>query len=356
MPTTIGDPALLSHLHRGTNIAAPCTPCLTTIQAAPIFCYDCGAAVPPDCLLCPECGACSFSETETRPRAGVQTPKHADLPWPWTVLHGWPSGFLVSLSGGPGSGKSSLAAVLDPSVWLTSEQTPKQVRVMFDRVAPAGRPLICPVSSPAQVADAIDQVAEGLIVLDSLTHCGTWTEQLEILEYLAEWTRARSGRRSLPILQVNAAGDAAGLTAVPHLVDACADLYSDTVGLRRIGTWKNRGGPLDCRYFVVDKDGLNRPPFDRYAWSVEGDPGRYILHAWPLPKARWADVLTGLFERVTESEGGSVAVTVAEPGVAGAGVRVTGYDAGILEPADIADRRRFAEAHGLRWINPTPQP
>lgn len=317
-----------------------------------LYCHRCGTLKPACEAVCPSCNGTDFDARVTRPTVPGKDPSPIELPEPWSVLGQWPAGSTVSLAGAPGTGKSSLgmllveahrAAGLD-ACWFASEQTPKQVadvgrRVMGATRYPKAAPQVVPTSGPEDVEEMLPKLGAGLLVLDSLTHAATWDGQVAILELVDGWVSEGADRRALVVLQVNSKGEGAGALAIPHLVDACGDAWGDDWGLHRLGLWKNRHGPTDVAYYRLGAGGVEEPSFESAAWSVEGSPGRYELHPWPMPGARWAGVLDALFE----GEAGPVL------GIAAAGVSVPGYPDGIFEPLDVAARRRFAEAHGLRW-------
>ncbi len=270
------------------------------------------------------------------------------LPGPWEVLHIWPEATVVSVTGGPGTGKSTLLAMLKPDLWATAEQTPRRAVVTLVRAQRAiaeeyERRDIAPIKTPRDVEARLVDLPGGLFALDSLTRVGAWDEQVRILEVIAEWTHAGEGRRAVVILQHNKRHEGAGLNSVPHLVDACLDVYQDISGLRVLSCWKNRSGDPTARYFQLGADGVRSPDFGRAAWSVEGDAGAYTLHPWPLRGAMWGGVLDALFGR------GGRELGVAVPGIAGCGIYQPGYPRNVLEPGDVEQRQRFAEAHGLTW-------
>lgn len=302
-------------------------------------CYDCGSPVPAGGgLTCESCGGTHFVRGGTRPSRATPSDSYA-LPWPWDGLGAWPAGAVVALTGGPGSGKSTIAAVLRPSTWGTAEQTPKQVGPFFRRLG-LPVPLVFPCTAPGSVRDALRETERGLFVLDSLTQVGAWHEQAQVLDAVTTWARSQPGRYALVILQINSRGDAAGLLELPHMVDAmCGVVKDEESGLRMVSASKNRNGPLFSRLFGLDARGLTH--LDRLAegasYSVEGGPGAYRLHPWPLPGARWA----GLLDKRKPPTG-----------YASAAILAPSYARGVLEPADVGERRAYAEAHGLTWLDP----
>ena len=306
-----------------------------------LYCYDCASPVPTGNLLCPRCGGATLSKGAARPTetAQLETPP---LPEPWAgVLQAWPEGSVVGIFGPKGSGKSSLCWRLRPDWVLTSEQTVHACAVALQRIQGADRrpTEIRTVRRPDDVRAKLGQVHQGLVVLDSITRCGGLHGAREALEALAEWCQAGPGRRAVGVLQVNAKGRPAGLTENEHLTDAIVGVAVEESGLRRLFAEKNRSGGLGSRYFQLTASGLEAGHFP-YSYSVEGPAGAYRLEPYPSREARWQGVLHAAF---SANEG-------ARPGLASAGRLVPGYPGGRLEPADVEQRRIFAEAHGLEWF------
>lgn len=342
-------------------------------------CYDCGARVPADYLACPDCGSCNLTIGRGRPTRIVDQQAHAiDLPYPWDALGIWPDQTLIALVGPPGSGKSTLAAALDPDLWITTEQTIRLAAIMMDRTGadpeiveidgvtmpdpppvdtrsstpeqPDGPTSVDtspstlgeadgPVSRRATLPEAVGE-ASGVVVVDSITEVGHHDEALEGVRWLRQWVDAAPDRRAVVVVGVNAAGRAAGRKAIIHLVDQYVFVRPSEDGSRSFDIQKNRSGPEDNVYFRINAAGVVRPRFP-YAYSVEGSPGSYSLVAYPDKRAKWQGVIE---QRVKQKQ--------PIRGVAGAGTVVPGYPFDLLQPSDVESRRRFAELHGLKWINP----
>lgn len=302
------------------------------------YCIRCLTPKRPGYLLC-LCGSSSFGAGDRPLQAELlyQSAPYA-LPWPWDVLGDWQPGTLTLLAGGPGSGKSSLAAVLQPSLWVTTEQQPKEAASLLARCCAGDVPPVQPVRDPQQARQAFDRASPGVWVLDSITEAGSWDEQQHLLRHIAERTR-ETGSRSCIIQQINAKGEGAGMMALPHLVDASGLIEKDEV--RRLTFWKNRGGAIGSTIFALGARGVVRPELRRASYSVEGSAGRYRLHPWPLPGAKWAGLFDVAWSRPDR----------AQPGLACAALPVAGYPDGVLHPLDVEDRRRFAETNGLKWID-----
>lgn len=299
------------------------------------FCVRCLRRRRPGFLLC-ACGGDSFSSGALQ---AIELYKATPYPlrFPWHVMGDWQPGTLTMIAGGPGGGKSSLAALLDPDGWLTTEQDPAEAASILAR---CGTGAVCPV----EAVEGCDGVREGIAklepggvyVVDSISAAGTVPAQGELLHDLAKWTRA-TGSRLLVIQQVNGEGEGAGLTAMPHLVDAAALIEQDDV--RRISFWKNRGGPIGSVIFDLDERGVTRPELGDASYSIEGKPGRYRLHSWPQGGGKWGALFDFAWAKAP-----------AVPGLATAAIPVLGYRGGTLKPLDRRARKAFAEAHGLIYV------
>lgn len=334
-------------------------------------CYDCGARVPSTYLLCPECASGHITAGRGRPRVVVDESADAiELPYPWSALGLWPDQTVIALVGPPGSGKSTLAAQIQPDVWITTEQTIRRAAQLMERVGadpeiveihgvrpaepgPDDEPdadrarFDTRVSKPGRretLAEAIEGHS-GVVVVDSVTELGHHDRALEATRLLREWVDAQGDRRAVVIVGVNAAGQAAGRKQLIHLVDQFVFIEPHDDGSRSFNIQKNRSGPEDNVYFRIDERGIRRPSFP-YAYSVEGAPGAYQLVPYPTRGAKWQGVIERYQQTMLRGEPGDLS------GLAGAGQFVPGYPDNTLQPADVDARRRFAELHGLTWINP----
>lgn len=298
-------------------------------------CYDCAGAVELNDLLCPHCASSSLTCGRARPtRAGSSST--LTLPHPWSVMGRWDVGGVVSLAGPPGSGKSTLAALTSPVLWLTFEQTPGQAAGMLRRVATGELPEIVELHESQALLRELHSVVRGMVVLDSLTAAAGLDEQVQIMKGIVRWARG-GDRRALVIRGVTSDDSAAGRRQLDHQVDVTCVVQQSEDGLRRLSVEKNRFGPLQSSYFAIGAHGVASPSWP-YSYSVEGKPGAYALHPYPMEGARWAGLLARRFGDTPE------------PGWASAGRVVSGYAGGRLVPADEAERRAFAERHGLRWL------
>jgi hypothetical protein len=223
-------------------------------------------------------------------------------------------------------------------LWVTTEQTPNQAGQLLARCCRKERdlPALYPAYSPKQVVKAVEGQLSGLVVLDSITASGSWIEQADILYSLVALVQAR-GMRLLVIQQVNGSGTGAGLTELAHLVEAVGAVEKSI--LRRLDFSKNRMGAVGSALFCLGADGVTAPDLSAASYSVEGEPGAYSLHPYPLPGAKWS----GLFKQSWKDG-------LAVPGLASAAIPVPGYPGGVLLPQDVEARRAFAERHGLLWV------
>ncbi len=303
------------------------------------FCYRCGTPWLDQFANCTSCGASDRGVDEARPLHSVEGDTKL-FPGPWQMVP-WPRQGAVVLAGGPGSGKSSLSALIRPTLWLTKEQQPKPVGEMFRRLLPPECvPVVTVVNSAEDVRNALSKISYGPVVVDSLTALGL-KEGLAAGLAVVEWARRRNDR-ALAICQVITSGDMAGYNQIPHLFDAVIFTSADPQGVRRMQVTKSRWSALGASYWSFDGDGrIDTPDFDA-SYSVEGKPGNYYLHPFPVRGAKWAGMLG------VAAESGDL-----RPGYASAAVAADYMPNGFLFPTDIYERQHFAERHGLAWLSPS---
>lgn len=304
----------------------------------PRYCYACGTPWEESEICCPSCGGTDPSRGSARP---TQEVKHDSLRFdgPWELLPWIPTG-SVAMFGGPGAGKSSLAALIRPRMWITKEQEPRPVGDMFRRLLGEHMPDVRVADNAEDVALALSECERGPVVIDSLTAFGL-KDALITAHMVVEWAR-RNNDRVLAIVQVNKEGQLAGYMEIPHLFDAIVNVTPDPWGVRSFRVSKSRWSSLGAVYWSFDKSGkIQMPKFDA-AYSVEGEPGEYWLHPYPIKGAKWSGLLNAM-----ASSG------VLRPGYACAAVEASYLPCGFLEPMDAAERRAFAERNGLSWIDPT---
>lgn len=302
-----------------------------------VYCYDCAAAFDAETLVCEKCGCSVLSAVEIAPSKYTE-PDPYELAGPWRALRSFPPGSLVVLAGGPGSGKSSLAALLFPERWLTSEQAVNQATgtIAFIQGEDYEAPLIRSIVDPLDLENALEETFSGLVVLDSVSELGGPTEQEDAMCVLRTWVRGGPDRRGIAILGETKAGLPAGPRKLQHMGEVLAEIDADEVGHRRLCVRKNRHGPLNTRYFEITGAGVGDAQFP-YAYSVEGPPGAYRFSVVPTKGAKWQDLIAA-----RASDLGA--------GVAGVGRRSPHAPGGFIIPPDVAQRRAFAEAHDLEWV------
>jgi hypothetical protein len=237
-----------------------------------------------------------------------------------------------------------MAALVEPTLWITKEQEPKPVGMMWRRLLPhIPVPPVAAVNVPRDVQHLLDLHSTGPIVLDSLTAFGL-RDALLIAHMLVNWCQDNN-ERVLAVLQVTKSGDSAGYMEIPHLFDTMINLSPDPWGVRAFRVLKSRWSALESVYWSFDADGRIDTPAFPAAYSVEGKPGQYWLHPFPLSGAKWAGMLDVL-------QGNGKRPSLLRPGIACAAVAASYMDQGFLLPMDDHERRRFAEANGLTWLTP----
>jgi len=303
-----------------------------------LYCYECGTPWDPMELRCLGCGGVESAESASRPMKTARDDVKC-FKGPWRLLP-WPRQGTVGMFGGPGAGKSSLAALIRPQLWLTKEQVPKPVGGLFKRLWPDGHmPLVRTVNTAEDVRQALLTTTEGPVVLDSATALGL-REGLIASHHLVEWAQTHNDR-TLCIIQVTKTGQNAGFNEIPHLFDAIVNISPDAFGVRAWRATKSRWSDLGATYWCFDKDGRITTPDFPAAYSVEGAPGGYWLQPFPLKGGKWYGLLAAMASH-----------EMLEPKMASAAVRAPYMPTGFIEPMDVPERRRFAEAHGLTWVSP----
>ena len=306
-------------------------------RATQFYCYRCGTPWQDQALICDECGGTDRAAETARPSITVDNDIET-FDFPWEEIE-WPTQGSVVLYGGPGSGKSSIASKVKPTNWLSKEMDPKPVGRMLRRVCPGPVPAIWMVHSAKDVGVALSQITKGPIVLDSLTALGM-QEALLAAHMLIDWCKHYNDR-VLAILQINKSGEGAGYMQIPHLFDTVVELNKDDMGLRLLNVPKSRWSGLTSKYWTFDNKGQIIMPKFSAAYSVEGTPGEYWLHPFPMSGAKWNHMLDML------SDAGKL-----QQGTASAAIHAAYMPNGFIEPADVNERREFAERHGLTWVDP----
>jgi len=305
---------------------------------ATYFCYKCGTPWQITEIQCRSCGHWDRALSEARPLIEV-VGDTAAFSGPWELLP-WPNQGTVVMFGGPGAGKSSLAGLIRPTLWMTKEQEPKPVGAMFRRLLGTEyMPRVVVVDTADEVEHQLQLLKAGPVVLDSLTALGL-REGLKAAHVMVRWARENNDR-CLAIAQVNKGEQLAGYNEIPHLFDAVVNVTPDPWGVRAFRVTKSRWSPLDSVYWTFNKEGVIGSPDFAAAYSVEGEPGLYWLHPFPMKGATW----NGLLAQQAGDE-------CLEPGSACSAIRASYMPNGFLQPNDVHERRRFAERHGLTWIDP----
>lgn len=302
------------------------------------YCYACGTTWSPGYITCVACGATDKGAGTSRPVVHVKDDTQCFM-GPWEMLP-WPRSGAVGMYGGPGAGKSSLAAMIRPRVWITKEQVPKPVGEMFRRLWGDGwMPQVHAVQDSGDVAKVLEMHYKGPIVLDSATALKL-KDGLLASEMMVKWAQDRNDR-VLIIIQINKDQQAAGYMEIPHLVDAVVNISPDPWGVRSFRINKSRWSALGATYWGFNAEGKVEVPDFPASYSVEGSPGEYWLHPFPIRGSKWSGLLAALS-----------ADEQLKPRHASAAVRAPYMEHGFVEPMDVHERKRFAESHGLKWIKP----
>ncbi len=208
---------------------------------------------------------------------------------------------VVLLAGEPGVGKSTLALEVaarapGPTLYLTGEETPAQVRRRADRTNAVHDGLfLAAVRDLDEVRSHVQQVRPTLLVLDSvqtITAAGVdggagGPSQVRAVTAALVDAAKRSGTTTLLVGHVTKDGAVAGPRLLEHLVDVVLLFEGDRHSrLRLLRGLKNRFGPSDeVGCLDLDETGLR---------SIL-DPARLFLSANPeaVPGRCWTVTLEG---------------------------------------------------------------
>jgi len=313
------------------------------------YCRRCGTPWRDQWVVCDGCGASSSNRVLGYARPTVDAEgDEITYKGPWKRLP-WPGQGAVALHGGPGSGKSSMAALLldddheksEGGVWISKEQDPKPIGKMMRRIIPNRTlpPPLFRVEKPQDVFGLLQTISKGPVIVDSLTAFGL-REALHVAHIVHSWTKDNN-ERSLCVIQVTKEGSAAGYMEIIHLFDAIIGLGSDKWGVRQFRIEKNRWGPEGASYWQFGNGGhIEKPSFDA-SYTIEGNPGSFHLHPYPLQGAKWC----GIFD-LLDSE------NLLRPGLASAAHYAPYMPTGFIKAPQNEERKRFAMESGLQWIEP----
>lgn len=245
------------------------------------------------------------------------------------------------LSGGPGSGKTTICIAANPNIISSSEQENEQVAGIWYRVhKERPSPILTNCTTWEELAEDLMVLQEGeLGLVDSISQLAAGPHTPLVLRRAVKNIREK-GAVAIFITQYTKDGEMLGPNELRHMVDVVATIPDDPFGLRRLSVVKNRFGALFTQYFSLGEEGVKEQSF-RWAYSVEGPPGRYSLHLFPMSGAKWAGIFSAFEEAGVRVEG-----------VASAAVTSSIYETGFVEPDDVEWRMKFAADHGLAWIDP----
>ncbi len=303
-------------------------------------CYRCALPILENAASCPRCGSTDIDTRRSRP-ANYGQRGFVELPHPMRNLRMKKGGTML-LSGGPGSGKTTICMATKPKIVSSSEQENEEVASIWYRVHGNDEevPIISTCTTWEELEEDLLQLAEGeLGVVDSISQLASGPESSKILSRAIRSIREK-GAIAIFITQYTKDGDMLGPNELRHMVDVVSSIPDDPSGMRRLAVHKNRFGPIFAQYFSIGEHGVQEQNFP-WAYSVEGPPGRYSLHLFPMGGAKWSGILDAF-------EGAGVRVS----GIATAALVSRIYETGFVEPDDVTWRMKFAADHGLAWVNP----
>jgi hypothetical protein len=307
------------------------------------YCSLCGTERRPGDFVCPACGATTWS-AELPIGVVPPEPEGADVSGPLAGLWRLPFGKVALWHGPPASGKSSLAYLTLPGADVVSpEQEPGLVARYRDRLGVPQTRTTSPEfdENGVLVRLGVEERRPRELIYDSISVAH---DDVGVAQFLVDWC-ASTGARCIAIAHETVAGTAWGGNTIPHLVHARLRVFREPTGGRLVEIGKDRSGP-DGR--VIPWRMPTDPPVPAKFVSVEGAPGRYRLVEHPAGKngAEWA----GPLEAAELGE-----LKLPDPPVAVAAKRSRLYAGGWAEPADVDERRAFAEGRGFTFFRPAPE-
>lgn len=343
-------------------------------------CRDCGYEAPRWLGRCPACSGWNTME-ETRQRAGLRPAAGSAgggaEPLSIAALDavecariqtgmgeldavlggGLVAGSLVLLGGDPGIGKSTLLlqlclglarAAVAPVLYVTGEESPRQVRLRADRLCPAsaaaggardgeGRGLpqnlfLLPATSVDEIEEAVGRLCPAFLAVDSIQT--VWVPDVDASPGSVVQVREAAGRflrlakergvTTWLVGHINKEGVLAGPKVLEHLVDVVLYLEGERHGMHRLlRSAKNRFGPTsEVAVFSMSAGGLEavaNPSALLLSERASGSPGSAVAAACEGDRAFLVEVQAlvcraagGVPRRVAQGvDAGRVAVILA---------------------------------------------
>lgn len=293
---------------------------------------------------CPGCGCAEYHHI-VRGNRVKGTVRVKELQGVIGKIVGLPASYVLLISGRRGSGKTTLALEAMTRPWVvTTEMDPALVVNYARRI---GQRLEA-VSVPSWAEDGssdwslnIEDERPRDIVVDSISASGA---PLAALEAVRAWC-LRTGSRAIVVAHQTKAGEAAGQAAMLHLADVELEIDIEAEH-RTLRAKKNRFGGLKQAVFDLRQVGPSQAVRNRY-YSIEGHGGDFRLVAYPS-QGPHAAYLAAVDRARAEGED----LELPPPPVAVSAQPSRLYPSGWVEPADVDDRRAFAEACGVPYFSP----
>lgn len=172
----------------------------------------------------------------------------------------WPEGQFLLLQGGPGSGKSSLAAhiaaEIDNVTWYTAEQPAAAVEGMFVRL---GLESFIPTvwsGEPQDLATLPPPKKGQVYIIDSITTMDA-VQQERFTENFVK-PLAQSGGRALLLAQTYKARHSLAYTRLHEYTVGILKLVRDRLGRQWLAVTKNRWGPTGLVEATYEFDSRGR--------------------------------------------------------------------------------------------------
>lgn len=308
-------------------------------------CVDCGHGINDQKLnICPRCDSQDISDRHSSPIC-IKSDEGLHLAFPFDGITMLP-GTTMLLSGYKGSGKTTsllkMAGGKQHRI-LSSEQQASAIAKTWYRIhtEDAERPNISHCYSWSDLLIDIEGLDPGeIVIVDSISQLATGHQTPGVVKAVIEGVRQASAYAFF-ITQFTKSGDPLGPSELGHLVDVTAFIPQDKkMGTRRLVIDKDRNGIAHGRYYKLGARGPEPEVFE-YGYTIEGPAGDYRMHLYPLGGAVFGGIMDTL-----------AGIGYNLEGTASCAISCNGYKLGYAQPSDIAERRRFAENHGLSWITP----
>lgn len=309
------------------------------------FCYLCGRERAPGDYGCP-CGGSTYGPEAPGGRVVAAPRARLTLGGPLgRVVQPGPG--VVLVAGRRGAGKTTIAiqavgARLD-AVAVSAEMDVPELSAYGERLGVRFERYTRDLDVEAVDLGFAPPVPR-ILVVDSLQ--AVPGAPLDTARALVAWAKRR-GAVVIATSRVTKAGQIEGFEQIPHLVDVVA-VVAREAGRATLTIEKNRFGREGSTVFDVGN--ADAPRWGRRYYSIEGVAPDFRAVPYPTPGARYAACLAAA------ASSPEVRERLPDPPAA-----VAALDGGALypgrwiDPPDVAERRAWAELHGLPFFAFSPE-